>query len=105
VVRELLFEPVTVNEGGEVKQMPALEVVIKRLLAQALKGDHRSALTILGLAQRDGLLTPEQEEVVDALSENDQAIVLDAMQRFNYATDAVLEAGASLADVSTSHGS
>jgi hypothetical protein len=98
VVRELLFEPVTVSEGGEVKQMPALEVVIKKMLAQALKGDHRSALTILGLAPRDGLLTPEQEEAVDALSENDQAIMLDAMQRFNYATDAVLKAGTSLAE-------
>ena len=105
VVRELLFEPVTVNEGGEVKQMPALEVVIKKLLAQALKGDHRSALTIIGLAQRDGLLTPEQEEVVDALPENDQAILLDGMQRLNLATEAVLKAGTCLAEASHSHGS
>jgi hypothetical protein len=103
VVRELLFEPVTVNEGGEVKQMPALEVVIKKLLAQALKADHRSALAILGLAQRYGVLTSEQEEAVDVLSENDQAIMLDAMQRFNYATDAVLKAGTSLADGGPGH--
>jgi Family of unknown function (DUF5681) len=103
VVREFLFEPVTVNEGGEVKQMPALEVVIKRLLAQALKGDHRSALTILGLAQRDGLLTPEQEEVVDGLPENDRAILLDGMERLNHAADAVLKAGPSLAEASPNH--
>jgi hypothetical protein len=101
LMRELLFEPVTVNEGGEVKQMPALEVVLKKLLAQALKGDHRSALTIIGLAQREGLLTPEEEEAVEALSDNDMAIVLDAMQRLNNATDA--EAGASLAEASASH--
>jgi hypothetical protein len=49
-------------------------------------------------AQRYCVLTPEQEEPVDVLSENDQAIMLDAMQRFNYATDAVLKAGASFAD-------
>ena len=91
MVRDVLFEPVKVNEGGVEKQMPALEVVIKRLLAQALKGDTKAALTILALAQREGLLTPEQEEAVDALSQNDEAIVLDAMQRFNYATDAVLK--------------
>jgi Family of unknown function (DUF5681) len=97
VVRDLLFEPVTVNEGGEVKQMPALKVVIKKLLSQALKGDHRSALTIIGLAQRDGLLTPEEEEVVDALSDYDMAIVQDHMQRLNEATNAVLKAGACLA--------
>jgi hypothetical protein len=98
VVRDLLFEPVTVNEGGEVKQMPALKVVIKKLLSQALKGDHRSALTIIGLAQRDGLLTPEEEaEVVDALSDYDMAIVQDHMQRLNEATNAVLKAGTCLA--------
>jgi hypothetical protein len=105
VVRDVLFELVKVNEGGVEKQMPALEVVIKRLLAQALKGETKAALTILGLAQREGLLTPEQEEEVDALSQNDEAIVLDAMQRFNYATDAVLRAGTSSAEAITTHGS
>ena len=75
------------------------------MLAQALKGETKAALTILALAQREGLLTPEQEEAVDALSVNDQAIVQDAMQRFNDATDAVLKAGTSLAEGSPSHGS
>jgi Family of unknown function (DUF5681) len=97
VVREMLSELVKVNEGGVEKQMPALEVVIKKLLSQALKGDHRSALTIIGLAQRDGLLTPEEEEAVDALSDNDMAIVQDHMQRLNEATNAVLKAGTCLA--------
>jgi hypothetical protein len=103
VVREVLFEPVKVNEGGVEKHMPALEVVLKKMLAQALKGDHRSALTIIGLAQRDGLLTPEEEEAVEALSENDRDILLDGMQRFNHATDAVLKAGTFLAEASACH--
>jgi Family of unknown function (DUF5681) len=32
VIRELLFEPVTVREGGVVKEIPALEAVIKKTL-------------------------------------------------------------------------
>jgi hypothetical protein len=100
VISEVLFEPVKVNEGGVEKQMPALEVVLKRLLSLALKGDLKAALTVLGIAQREGLLTPEQEEAVDALPDNDRAILLDGMQRLNRATDAVLKAGTSLAEAS-----
>jgi hypothetical protein len=103
LMRELLFEPVTVNEGGEVKQMPALQVVLKRLLAQALKGDLKATLTIISMAQSQGFLTPEEEEAVDALPENDRAMLLDGMQRFNDAADAVLRAGTSLAEGSPSH--
>jgi hypothetical protein len=97
VIRELLFEPVTVRKGAEVKEIPALEAVIQKTLSQALGGDHKAALTIIGLAQREGLLTPEQEEAVDNLSESDMAIMQDAAKRFNAATAAVIEAGASLA--------
>jgi hypothetical protein len=81
VMRELFFEPVTVNEAGEVKQLPALEVVLKRVLTQALKGDFRAALTVIGMAQREGFLTPEQEEAVEALSDTDAAILQDLMNR------------------------
>ena len=56
------------------------------------------------MAQRDGLLTPEQEEAVDALAENDMAILQDGMQRLNYAADAVLKAGTSLAEGSPTMG-
>jgi Family of unknown function (DUF5681) len=105
VIRDVLFELVKVNEGGVEKQMPALEVVIKRLLAQALKGETKAVLTILGLAQREGLLTPEQEEAVEALADDDMAILQHGMERLNHAADAVLKAGTSLAESSLNHGS
>ncbi len=98
VISELLLEPVTVREGGEVKQMAALEAVLKKLLSKALTGDNKAALTIIGLAQRDGILTPEQEEAVDNLPESDMAIMQDAMMRFGAAAASVIEAGASLAE-------
>jgi hypothetical protein len=98
----VLFELVKVNVGGVEKQMPALQVVLKKLVSQALKGELKPALTIVGLAQREGLLTPEEEEAVEALPDNDMAIVQDAMQRFNHATEAVLKAGTSLAKATES---
>jgi hypothetical protein len=98
VISELLFEPITVREGGEVKQMSVLEAVLKKLLSKALTGDNKAALTIIGLAQREGILTPEQEEAVDNLPESDMAIMQDAMKRFGAATASVIEAGASLAE-------
>jgi hypothetical protein len=38
---------VTVREGGEIKQMSAIEAVIKKLLSKALAGDSKSPITIV----------------------------------------------------------
>jgi hypothetical protein len=51
--------------------MPALEAVLKKLLSKALAGDNKAALTIIGIAQKEGILTTEQEQVVESLSESD----------------------------------
>jgi hypothetical protein len=80
VVRDLLFEPVTVREGGEIRQISALEAVIKKTLSMALGGDHKAVVTIIGMAQREALLTPEQDEALDILPENDLAIVNEYMR-------------------------
>lgn len=81
VIYEVLFEPVTVREGGELRQMSAIEAVLKKLLSKALAGDNKAALTIIGIAQKEGILTPEQEQVVDDLSESDLAIMEDVKRR------------------------
>jgi hypothetical protein len=75
VIREVLFEPVTVREGTEIRQMSALEAVIKKMLSKALTGDNRSAVTIIAIAQKEGLLTSDQKQMVEDLSESDQAII------------------------------
>jgi Family of unknown function (DUF5681) len=81
VIRDVLFEAVTVREGDTVRQMPALEAVLKKTLSKALAGDNKAALTIIGIAQKEGILTPEQEQVVDDLSETDLAIMEDVKRR------------------------
>jgi hypothetical protein len=81
VIRDVLFEAVTVREGGEIRRMSALEAVIKKMLSKALAGDNKAALTIIGIAQKEGILTPEQEQVVENLSEGDLAIMEDVRRR------------------------
>jgi hypothetical protein len=81
VIHDVLFEPVTVREGGETKQMSALEAVLKKTLSKALSGDNKAALTIIGIAQKEGILSPEQEQVVDNLSDRDLAIMEDVRSR------------------------
>jgi hypothetical protein len=81
VVREVLFEPVTVRSGTETKQMPAIEAVLKKMLSNALAGDHKAGLAIIGIAQREGILTPDQVEAVEGQSDNDRAIMEDVMKR------------------------
>jgi hypothetical protein len=86
VIQDVLFEPVAVRENGEVKKMPALEAVLKKTLAKALTGDNKAALTIIGIAQREGILSPEQEEAIDDMSANDLAILEDVRRRLETVT-------------------
>jgi hypothetical protein len=65
--------------------MPALEAVLKKLLSKALAGDNKAALTIIGIAQKEGILTTEQEQVVESLSESDLAIMEDVKRRLEAA--------------------
>ena len=81
-IRQVLFEPIQVREGEQVKRMSALEAVIRKVRNKALSGDSKASLTIIGLAQKEGLLTPEQNEVIEeSLSDVDKAILADFQKR------------------------
>lgn len=95
VIQEVLFEPVTVRDATGTRQMAALEAVLRKLLSKALGGDNKAAFTIVGIAQKEGFLTSEQEQAVKDLSEIDRAILEDAKRRFSAAViDASAEATA-----------
>lgn len=87
VIRQILLEPINVREGDQLKKMPKLEAILRQTCNKALQGDHKAVLTVIGLAQKDGLMTPEQTEVVEgALSEADKAILEDFKARMNNPT-------------------
>src|SRR5688572_22426014 len=56
VIKEILFEPIKVREGEEIKRMSLIEAIVRQSCNKALKGDHKAALMIIGLAQKEGLL-------------------------------------------------
>jgi hypothetical protein len=85
VIQDVMFEAVTVREGDRTRQMSALEAVLKKTLSKALGGDNKSALMIIGIAQKEGILTPAQEQAVDDLSETDLAIMRDVKRRLEAA--------------------
>jgi Family of unknown function (DUF5681) len=85
VIHDVMFEPVTLREGDRTRQISALEAVLKKTLSKALAGDNKAALTIIGIAQKEGILTPEQEQAVDDLSETDLAIMQDVKRRLEAA--------------------
>ena len=85
VIQDVMFEPVTVREGELTRQMSALEAVLKKTLSKALAGDNKAAITIIGIAQKEGILTPAQEQAVDDFSETDLAIMRDVRRRLEAA--------------------
>ena len=85
VIQDVLLEAVTVREGDRTRQMSALEAVLKKTLSKALAGDNKSALTIIGIAQKEGILTPAQEQTLDDFSETDLAIMRDVRRRLEAA--------------------
>jgi Family of unknown function (DUF5681) len=86
VIQDVMFELVTVREGDQIKQMSVLEAVLKKTLSKALAGDSKAALTMIGIAQKEGILTPEQEQAVDDFSTTDLAIMADVRRRLEAAT-------------------
>jgi hypothetical protein len=84
VIQKILFEPIKVKEGDKVKKMSLLEAIIRQTCHKALKGDHKAGLTVIGLAQKQGLMTPQQSEALeDGMSDGDKAILADFKKRMN----------------------
>jgi hypothetical protein len=55
LVRDALYEKMRVNDGGGVRTLPKIVVATKICLNKALKGDARSYVKIMEIAERFGL--------------------------------------------------
>jgi Family of unknown function (DUF5681) len=82
VIQDVLLQQITVRVGGETKQMSKLEALFEKTLSEALAGDKKSAALIFSIAQKEGLLTPEQEEAAESFSETDAAVLEAYHQQF-----------------------
>src|SRR3989442_15630443 len=82
IVKELFLERLPGRDGDGKKSMSKLEIILTKLLNRAIKDNHKAQAEAIKIAQKDGLLTPEQEEKVEkALSEADKAILLEYLNR------------------------
>jgi hypothetical protein len=82
IVRELFLERLPVRDGDRKTKISRLEIILTKLLNRAIRDDHRAQVEAIKIAQREGLLTPEQEaEVEKVLSESDKAIIQDYLNR------------------------
>ena len=77
---EELAEKIVVNEGGQQLKISKQRAMIKSLLAKALKGDTRAATVLLKLLI-DAEQATTKNAVVEALSEDDQAILARFAER------------------------
>ena len=62
-IAEMLDEPVTVKEGGRAHSVSKRDAILKRLISNALGGDHRALVQILKMVNE--YKEPEPLEVDD----------------------------------------
>jgi hypothetical protein len=75
MIEDVLFEPITVREGDKIKRISKLEAVLKKTLSQALGGDKKAQLIIIGLAQKEGLLGSAESSAAQTLFSDDETLL------------------------------
>ena len=73
-LQEELNERIVVNEGGRIKKLSKQRAFLKTLLAKALKGDARSANTLVGVLTRTTDLSAGDPPATAPLSEQDDEL-------------------------------
>lgn len=75
VLEEEFYEKVMLKENGKTKKVPKLQAMIKSLMAKAIKGDNKSAVTLINLALKTAATELDVKlEDVD-LTPTDEAIL------------------------------
>ena len=75
VLEEEFYEKIMLKENGKTKKVPKLQAMIKALMAKAIKGDNKSAVTLINLALKTAA-TELDVSLDDAdLSATDEAIL------------------------------
>ncbi len=79
LIYKIAFEQLSVNTAKGTKRMPAIEAVLRQLMARAAKGDARAATELIKLVKeidpRDDAAATFSKVAMAALSEEDMAIL------------------------------
>ncbi len=82
IVKQVLSEDMQIREGGRLRRMPAMEALVRTVLARSFKGDPKALASLIVLMRQSGLSEsdensadllhgPEYEEIIaDFLARN-----------------------------------
>ncbi len=75
VLEEEFYEKIMLKENGKAKKVPKLQAMIKTLMAKAIKGDNKSAVTLINLALKTAATELDVSLEDTDLSATDEAIL------------------------------
>jgi hypothetical protein len=82
VLERELSQSVVVNENGKKAKITRLEAMVKRMVAGALQGDHKSMVTLVTILRSTGRFDPGQaESLLPANYEEILAAFVDRQRR------------------------
>jgi hypothetical protein len=75
ILEQELGQSIIVNENGRKKKITRLQAMVKRMVAGALQGEHRSLLTLIEILRRTGRF---EDTDIDRLLPDDYEAILDS---------------------------
>ena len=75
ILEQELGQSIIVNENGRKKKITRLQAMVKRMVAGALQGEHRSLLTLIEILRRIGRF---EDTDIDRLLPDDYEAILDS---------------------------
>jgi hypothetical protein len=75
LLEQELGQSIVVNENGRKRKITRLQAMVKRMVAGALQGEHRSLLTLIEILRRVGRF---EDTDIDRLLPDDYEAILDS---------------------------
>jgi len=74
VLQDILRQKIAVTENGETRRIPALEVMLRRLVNDALRSDGKAMKLLLSLVDRYADVTEAKVQLGELLAEDQQIL-------------------------------
>ena len=103
VLHDILQQKLAVTESGKTRRIAALEVMLRRLVNDAVRSDPKAIKLLLSIVDRYGG-SPETQLRLDELLAEDQAILARFMPGLDGAEDAAAEAFDEIEQGNREHG-
>jgi hypothetical protein len=79
ILREVIGQKIPVTEGSKARRLPVLEVMLRRLVNEAMKNDPKAMKLLISLVERYSE-APDLEAHLDQLLADDQAILEEYLE-------------------------